>query len=66
MFDLASGVEQVGGFAVRNVKSLINSDALPPFVKAELQKAVGGFGKVLGFAGFAPPPGSDAKKGDSH
>ena len=51
---------------MRNVKSLINSDALPPFVKAELQKAVGGFGKVLGFAGFAPPPGSDAKKGDSH
>ena len=45
MFDLASGVEQVGGFAVRNVKSLINSDALPPFVKAELQKAVGGLEK---------------------
>ena len=67
MFDLASGVEAAGGFAVRNVRNALNADALPPFVTAELAKAVGGLGKVFGFTGFTPPPppaGDDKKKDD--
>jgi hypothetical protein len=54
MFDLASGVEAAGGFAVRNVRNALNADALPPFVTAELAKAVGGLGKVFRVHGVHP------------
>jgi hypothetical protein len=48
------------------VRNALNADALPPFVTAELAKAVGGLGKVFGFTGFTPPPpaGDDKKKDD--